>query len=65
VAIALVIGAIFTPAPVLIIGLVLVGVVAMKVALQVRDAARTEAPAPVESMARCSISMQSKHPRLS
>jgi hypothetical protein len=50
VAIALVIGAIFTPAPVLVIGLVLVGVVAMKVALQVRDAARTEALAPVESI---------------
>ncbi len=41
VAIALIIGAIFTPAPVLAIGLVLVGVVAATVALHVRDAART------------------------
>jgi low temperature requirement protein LtrA len=50
VVIPLVIGAIFTPAPVLAIGLVLVGVVAAKVALHVRDAARTEALAPVESI---------------
>jgi low temperature requirement protein LtrA len=49
VAIALTIGAIFTPAPVLGIGLVLVGAVAAKVALHVRDAARTEALASVES----------------
>jgi hypothetical protein len=48
VAIALIIAAIFTPAPVLAIGLVLVGVVAAKVALHVRDGARTEALAPVE-----------------
>jgi low temperature requirement protein LtrA len=47
-AIALIIGAIFTPAPVLAIGLVLVGVVATKVALHVRDAARTEPLPPVE-----------------
>jgi low temperature requirement protein LtrA len=40
VAIALIIGAIFTPAPVLAIGLVLAGAVAVKVALHVRDAAR-------------------------
>jgi len=38
-AIALVIGAIFTPAPVLAIGVVLVGLVAIKVALRVRDSA--------------------------
>jgi low temperature requirement protein LtrA len=48
VAIALIVGAIFTPAPVLAIGLVLVGVVATKVALRVRDTARTEALSPVE-----------------
>jgi low temperature requirement protein LtrA len=47
VTIALVIGAIFTPAPVLAIGLVLVGMVAVKIALRVRDTARTEAMAPV------------------
>jgi low temperature requirement protein LtrA len=50
VAIALIIGAIFTPVPVLAIGLVLAGVVAVKVALHVRDAARTEAFAPEESL---------------
>jgi urea transporter len=50
VAVALIIGAIFTPAPVLVIGLVLAGVVATKVALHVRDAARTEALAPVEAI---------------
>jgi low temperature requirement protein LtrA len=48
VAVALIIGAIFTPAPVLAIGLVLVGVVATKVALHVRDAARAEPLPPVE-----------------
>ena len=48
VAIALVVGAIFTPAPVLAIGLVLAGVVAVKVTCHVRAAARTEARAPVE-----------------
>ena len=41
VAVALIIGAIFTPAPVLVIGLVLAGVVAMKVALHLRGAVRT------------------------
>ena len=50
VAVALLIGAIFTPAPVLVIGLVLAGVVAVKVAFHVRDAGRTEALAPVESI---------------
>ena len=50
VAVALIIGAIFTPAPVLAIGLVLAGVVAVKVALHIRDAERTEAVAPVESI---------------
>ncbi len=50
VAIALIIGAIFTPAPVLAIGLVLVGVVAVKTALHVRAAARTEALASVKSI---------------
>jgi low temperature requirement protein LtrA len=50
VAIALVVGAVFTPAPVLAIGLVLAGVVAVKVALHVRDAARAEALAPAESI---------------
>jgi low temperature requirement protein LtrA len=50
VTVALVIGAIFTPAPVLAIGLVLVGMVAAKVALHVRDASRTEALAPEESI---------------
>jgi low temperature requirement protein LtrA len=49
VAIALIIGAIFTPAPVLAIGLVLVGVVVVKVALHARATARTEAHASVES----------------
>jgi low temperature requirement protein LtrA len=50
VAVALIIGAIFTPAPVLAIGLVLVGVVAVKIALRVRDAAHTKAVASVESI---------------
>jgi low temperature requirement protein LtrA len=50
VAIVLIIGAISTPAPVLAIGLVLVGVVAVKVALHVRHAARSEALASVESV---------------
>jgi low temperature requirement protein LtrA len=50
VAIALIIGAIFTPAPVLAIGLVLAGVVAVKVALHVRDATRAEALASVEAI---------------
>ena len=50
VAVALLIGAIFTPAPVLVIGLVLAGVVAIKVALHVRGAARTEALPLVEAI---------------
>jgi hypothetical protein len=50
VAIALVVGAIFTPAPVLAVGLVLAGTVAVKVALHVRDEARAEALPPVESI---------------
>ena len=50
VAVALIIGAIFTPAPVLATGLVLAGVVAAKVAFRVREAARTEALAAVESL---------------
>jgi low temperature requirement protein LtrA len=50
VAIALVIGATFTPAPVLAIGLVLAGMVAVKVTRRARDAARAEALAPVESI---------------
>jgi low temperature requirement protein LtrA len=49
-AIALVIGAIFTPAPVLAIGLVLAGVVAVKITLHVRDAARTEASPSEEAI---------------
>jgi hypothetical protein len=44
------IGAVFTPAPVLAIGLALVGVVAVKTALQVRATARAEALASVESI---------------
>jgi low temperature requirement protein LtrA len=50
VAIALVVVAIFTPAPVLAVGLVLAGAVAVKVALHVRDEEPTEAGAPVESI---------------
>jgi len=46
----LIIGAVFTPAPVLAIGLVLAGVVAIKVAWRVRDAVRAEALAPLESI---------------
>ena len=44
-AVALLIGAIFTPAPVLVIGLVLAGAVAVKVAFHVRDERRTDADA--------------------
>ena len=47
VAIVLIVGAIFTPAPVLAIGLVLVGVVAVKVAVRIRDSERVEPLAPV------------------
>ena len=47
VAIVLIVGAIFTPAPVLAIGLVLVGVVAVKVAVRIRDSERVEPHAPV------------------
>jgi low temperature requirement protein LtrA len=50
VAVALIIGAIFTPAPVLVIGLVLAVVVAAKVALNIRDTRRTDTPTPVESV---------------
>ena len=50
VAIALIVGAIFTPAPVLAIGLVLAGVVAVKIALHVRDTARTEASPSEETI---------------
>ena len=50
VAMALIVGAIFTPAPVLAIGLVLAGLAAVKVALHVRDAARAEALTTVESL---------------
>ena len=50
VTIALISGAVFTPAPVLAIGLVLVGVVAVKTALHVRAAARTGARASVKSI---------------
>jgi low temperature requirement protein LtrA len=50
VAVALIVGAIFTPAPVLGIGLVLVGMVAAKVALNIRDATRAEALEPVETI---------------
>jgi low temperature requirement protein LtrA len=48
VAVVLVIGAIFTPVPVLAIGLVLVGVVATKVALRIRDDAGAEVLPPIE-----------------
>ena len=47
---ALVCAAIFTPAPVLAIGLVLAGMVAVKVALHVRDTSRNEAVASAESI---------------
>jgi low temperature requirement protein LtrA len=47
---ALVVGAIFTPTPVLAIGLVLAALVAVKVALHVRETARDEALATVESI---------------
>jgi low temperature requirement protein LtrA len=50
IAVAFIIGAIFTPVPVLVIGLVLAGVVAVKVAFRVRDERRTEARAPVGSI---------------
>jgi low temperature requirement protein LtrA len=50
IAVVLIVGAIFTPAPVLTIGLVLVGIVAMKVVLHIRDATRTEALSPAESI---------------
>ena len=43
-------GAIFTPSPVLAVDLVLVGVVAVEVALHVRDAARTRATTLVETI---------------
>ncbi len=47
--IVLILGAIFTPAPVLAIGMVLVGMVAAKVVWHIRDATRTEVFASVES----------------
>jgi len=50
VAIVAIIGAIFTPVPVLVIGLVLAGMVAVNVALHVRDVSCNEALAPVESI---------------
>jgi low temperature requirement protein LtrA len=50
VAMALVGGAIFMPAPVLAIGLVLTGVGVVKVALRIRDAARDEALTTMESL---------------
>jgi low temperature requirement protein LtrA len=50
VAVVLIACAIFTPVPVLAIGLVLVGVVAAKVVLRLREAAREEAVAVVESV---------------
>jgi hypothetical protein len=45
----LVAGAILTPAPVLAIGLVMAGVVAVKIARRVRGHAETEAAAPVRT----------------
>jgi hypothetical protein len=50
VAIALVVDAIFMPAPVLAIGLVLTGLAAVKIALHVREAARAEALTTLESL---------------
>ena len=50
VAIVFIVGAIFTPAPVLAIGLVLVAFVAAKVRLHLRDAARDEPHPPVEPL---------------
>jgi low temperature requirement protein LtrA len=47
VAVVLIVGAVFTPTPVLAIGLVLVGVVAAKVVLRLRESAREEAVAAV------------------
>jgi low temperature requirement protein LtrA len=49
-AVVLIIGAIFTPAPLLAMGLVLAGVVAAKVVLRLRESAREEAVAAVESL---------------
>ncbi len=63
VAVALIIGAIFTPAPVLALGLVLVGMVAVKVALHVRDAPRTEALASAVPSEVDGASPTPVHPR--
>jgi low temperature requirement protein LtrA len=49
-AIALTVGAIFTPAPVLAIGLVLTGVVAVKITMRVHDTPHTKTLAQVESI---------------
>jgi low temperature requirement protein LtrA len=48
IAVVLIVGAIFTPAPVLAIGVVLVGVVATKVRRYLRDAARDDPHPPAE-----------------